>query len=415
LKLRAIAAAAIAVFVVAVVLTVALSQGGDDPSATDSRKPTARQAKPTARPTPPSGAKPVAVPAGGNRPATAATQRPRTHPAPRHRGVEKAIWGPVTMPDGSSAFPIYQRLGVDVLEMPLRWADVAARRPANPVDPAEPTYSWPPQIERAIEEGERHGITVALEVSSTPGWANGGRRPIYAPENPSDFAVFLTAAANRYPQVHRWMIWDEPNRADRFQPNRAEGPAGPRAYAVLLDASYRALKNVSRRNVVISGPLFSGGDVRPPDFLRWMRLPDGRLPRLDWLGLDPYPFRPPDLGAGPAPGGYRDLSDLDTFAREVRRAYAGQGVDPPLWLAQFTIQSGQDSRYFEFHVGEDEQARWLRRGYEVAAAAGHVKGLGWYALLDQRPGRGSANWGLMSASAAPKPAFHAYRHAPGDG
>jgi hypothetical protein len=204
------------------------------------------------------------------------------------------------------------------------------------------------------------------------------------------------------------MIWGEPNRADRFQPNRPGSPIGPRTYAVLLDTSYRALKNVSEKNVVISGPIFTGGEVRPPEFLKWLRLPDGRVPRTDWFGLNPYPFRFPDLAEEPVPGGYRDLSDLDTFGIEVDETYAGLGIKPPLWLSEFTVQSDQDSRYFEFHVSQAEQAQWLKAGYRVAAEAGDVKGLGWFTLLDQPPGKWSAEWGLMSAEGEPKPAFGAY-------
>jgi hypothetical protein len=317
------------------------------------------------------------------------------------------------MPDGESAFPTYRRLGVDVFQIQLRWADVAARRPANPVDPADPAYSWPPELEEAIREARRAGIEIAVMVTSTPGWANGGRAEIRAPTNPSDFAVFLTAAANRYPQVHHWMVWGEPNRSDRFLPNAPNSPAGPRAYAVLLDVGYRALKNVSEENVVIGGPIFTGGDVKPPDFLRWLRLPDGRVPRLDWLGLNPYPFRFPDLREDPIAGGYRDLSDLDTFEREVAATYRGSGTDPPLWLSEFTVQSDQDSSYFEFHVDEAEQAEWLTAGYEAARQAGNVAGLGWFTLLDQPPAPESANWGLMTASGEAKPAFGAYRAVPG--
>ena len=34
----------------------------------------------------------------------------------------KSIWGPLTLPDGSSAFPVYQRLGVEVRQHQLRLA-----------------------------------------------------------------------------------------------------------------------------------------------------------------------------------------------------------------------------------------------------------------------------------------------------
>ena len=153
---------------------------------------------------------------------------------------------------------------------------------------------------------------------------------------------------------------------------------------------------------------FTGGDVKPPDFIRWMRLPSGRPPRLDWYGENPYPFRYPNLADPPMPGGWRDLSDLDTLGEEVDAAYRPLGIRPRLWLSEFTVQSDQDSRYFAFHVSKGEQARWLRAGYVAAEQAGNVAGLGWFTLLDHPHGPTSANWGLMTATGAPKPAFAAY-------
>jgi hypothetical protein len=321
---------------------------------------------------------------------------------------QKAIWGPVQMPDGSSAFPVYRRLGVDVFQIQLRWAEVASRRPADPEDPADPAYRWPADVDFAMREARRYGIEVAVLVTTSPGWANGDRAEIRAPDNAADYARFLTATARRYPQVWRWMIWGEPNRSDRFLPNKAGDPIGPRRYAELLDAAYGALKGVSVANKVIGGMIFTGGDVKPPDFIRWMRLPSGRPPRLDWFGASPYPFRLPDLANPPLAGGWRDLSDLDTLSREVDAAYRPLGIEPPLWLSEFTVQDEQDSRYFAYHVSEAEQAEWLRAGYHVAEEAGNVEGLGWFTLLDQPSGPESGNWGLMTADGVPKPAFHAY-------
>ena len=45
-------------------------------------------------------------------------------PAPAEAAL-KAMWGPSVMPDGSSAFPIYKDLGVDVIQEQLSWRDVA--------------------------------------------------------------------------------------------------------------------------------------------------------------------------------------------------------------------------------------------------------------------------------------------------
>ena len=40
------------------------------------------------------------------------------HPAAASAS-EKAIWGPVTLPNGNSAFPTYQHLGVDTIQFAL--------------------------------------------------------------------------------------------------------------------------------------------------------------------------------------------------------------------------------------------------------------------------------------------------------
>jgi hypothetical protein len=250
-------------------------------------------------------------------------------------------------------------------------------------------------------------------VTHSPPWANGGRGALWAP-NPTEFAQFLTAASRRYPTVRRWMIWGEPNRSDRFLPNAPNSPVGPRRYAPLLDAAYGALKAVSPDNIVIGGDTFTGGEVKPQQFIQWMRLPSGQPPRLDWYGHNPYPFRFPDIQKQPIRGGWRDLSDLDTLADEIDRAYRSRGVRPRLWLSEFTVQSDHTSSVFEAFVSKASQARWLTAGYETAAAEPQVEGLGWFTLLDQTGGPDAAHWGLLTSDGRTrKPAFAAYQRVPG--
>ena len=74
-------------------------------------------------------------------------------------------------------------------------------------------------------------MRVALLVEDAPPWANGGRPAIWAPTDAGDYADFLAAAARRYPLVRRWMIWGEPNRHDRFQPNGENSPPPVARYA----------------------------------------------------------------------------------------------------------------------------------------------------------------------------------------
>ena len=338
-------------------------------------------------------------------------------PAASARSV-KAIWGPVQMPDGSSAFPRYKDLGVRVVQMQLEWADTAASRPADPTNPSDPAYRWPKQVDDTVRAARRHGIKVALMVKGSPPWSNGGRPRQWAPNN-TDYARFLTAASRRYGSVRLWMVWGEVNRAAVFQPLPKNSRVGPRRYATLLNGAYRALKRRSRRNIVIGGMTFSFGAVMPRNFLRWMRLPGGKPPPLDWYGHNPFTRRFPNLRHRGFPGypAARDISDIDTFAREIRRTYrsryrAFRRRGPRLWLSEFTVSSDRPNRDFDFYVSRSAQARWLTAAYRIARREPYVAGLGWVGLLDEPPSvPRSVTFGLMTSDGKPKPAYYAYKRA----
>jgi hypothetical protein len=334
--------------------------------------------------------------------------------APADARPAKAIWGPLQLADGGSAFPIYRDLGVDVLQVQLIWANVAPRRPRDPRDPLDPAYAWPAPLDAAVADARRSGVRIALLVRGSPAWANGGRNSEWAPR-PAHYARFLTAASRRYPSVRRWMIWGEANRAAVFQPLPANRPTGPRAYARLLDAAYGALKRSSRRNLVVGGMTFSFGDVMPARWLRWMRLPSGRRPRLDEYGHNPFSRARPNLRLGlyRAYPEARDIGQLDTFAAELRRAYRGQRpfrrAGPPLWLSEFTVSSDRPNRAFDFAVSRREQAAWLRAGFRIATRVG-ASGFGWFNLQDEPASveRGLTT-GLLTRGGARKPAYRAYK------
>ena len=328
----------------------------------------------------------------------------------RRGPVPKLIWGPAALPNGRSAFPIYGRLGVSVYQADLEWAQVSPTQPMNPSDPSDPAYHWPTVLDRALRDGARYRISVCLLVQGTPSWANGGRGPSWAPTNSADFGAFLTAAARRYPGVHLWMIWGEPNRSGAFEPMPANSPAGPRRYALLLAAAYSALKQASGSNIVIGGDTWSFGAVEPADFVRWMRLPGGRPPPLDYYGHNPFSIRFPKLSE-PAyyPGG-RDINDIDTLEGQLRGVYHRS---VPLWLSEFTVSSNRSNAAFAFSVSRREQARWLSAAFRLADSVGYVAGMGWSDLIDDPPWvhRGLTT-GLMTWKLRPKPAFYAYQHAP---
>lgn len=338
-------------------------------------------------------------------------------PAASARSV-KAIWGPVEMPNGSPAFQVYKNLGVRVFQVQLEWVEAAPSRPAQATNPEDPAYTWPKQVDAAVRAGRRYGIKVAIMVKNSPRWANGGRSGNWAPNN-RDYARFLTAASRRYRSVNLWMVWGETNRAAVFRPLPRNSPVGPRRYATLLDAAYGALKRRSRRNIVIGGMTFSFGAVMPRNFLRWMRLPNGRRPRLDWYGHNPFSQRFPNLrhrGFNGFPGA-RDMSDIDTFANEIRRTYkptsrAFRRRGPRLWLSEYTISSDRPNYAFDFFVSRRRQASFLSAAYRIARRAPYIAGLGWIGLLDDPLSvPQNLTTGLMTYEGRRKPAYHAYRRA----
>lgn len=338
-------------------------------------------------------------------------------PDARAGALEKAFWGPVSV-DGRSQFPIYEQLGVTIYQTTLSWATTAPARPADPRDPADPAYRWPAQLDEAIAQARRHRMKVLIMLIGSPPWANGGRSHEYAPDRPSDFADFARAAARRYPSVRHWMIWGEPSRSNNFKPF-VQQPLGapitaaqrtvPRRYARILDAAYGQLKAQRRSNIVIGGNTYVTGEIRPIDWMKSMRLPSGRPPRLDLYGHNPFSIRNPDLDNPPSAQNLVDFSDLGRFDRLIQRH-----LERPLrrrirmFLSEFTIPTAPDSE-FNFYVSPRTQARWITNAFRVARRVDAVA-LGWIHLYDDPPvpGHTSVNGGLLTHDGRRKPGFYAF-------
>jgi hypothetical protein len=334
------------------------------------------------------------------------------HRAAPSRLPLKAIYGPLTMPEGSSVFPVYHTLGVQVLERQLSWREVAPIRPGDPSDSSDPSYRWPAHLQTAIAEGARYGVQLALVVEGFPAWANGGRGPAWAPTDLQDFASFLQAASRMYPNVHRWLILNEANYFKNFQPLPPHSPVGPERYAQLLDAAYGALKAVSPANLVIGGMTYSAGTISAPRFIRWMRLPGGAPPRMDCYGYNPYSTRYPRLGERPYSADAYEINDIGALHRELAGIYRPTGHVPKLWLAEFGIGDSASSA-FDYYVSPTVQARWVTAAFRLVDSVSYVAALGWYDLLDQpSPPEDPLTEGLMTASGRPKPSFYAYAAAP---
>jgi hypothetical protein len=332
--------------------------------------------------------------------------------------AKKAIWGPVTRA-GKSEFPLYHRLGVKIYETSLYWENVAPTRPLNPTDPADPAYQWPADMDYAIRQASRYHMRVMIEVGGAPQWANGGRAWNYPPTEPGSFAQFLTAAARHYPSAHLWMIWGEPDRQANFAPMRpapvsahrltkAQAVA-PHIYARLLDASYGALKAVSKRNLVIGGNTFTWGKIPTRLWIENLRLPDGRPPRMDLYGHNPFCLRHPSLANPPSRGAAFDFSDLGRLYRLVNR-YLDRGSHPiKLFLSEWTIPTSPHDSEFNYWVAPRVAAQWIKDAWRIVLSSSFIYALGWIHVYDDPPGQGTSG-GLFNYRGHPKPEYYAFRN-----
>jgi hypothetical protein len=338
-------------------------------------------------------------------------------PAPvAARQLQKAIWnrGPT---NGVSEFPTYQQLGVKIVETSLNWAQIAPTRPTNPTDPNDPAYHWPADVDAASQQTQIYGMQQLLEVSKTPPWANGGQDPNYPPTAASDYTDFVVAASRRYPAVRLWLIWSEACSHYRFlpitpqplgAPVSADARVQPQAYATLLDASYATLKGLNPGNTVIGGSTWAACDIRPIDWAHYLKLPDGRRPRMDLWSNNPFIiYNPKKIKRS---WKISDIYGLPRLQAAIDH-YFGTKPRIGLFLSEFTVPTADDVS-LALHTSERGQAKYLRDAFQISRKLGTVAALGWLELYDLPPGPGErlgSPGGLIRQDGVKKPAFSVFR------
>lgn len=327
-------------------------------------------------------------------------------PASAGENAVKSFWGPPTL-DRVSAFPIYKDLGVELYQIQLRWETTARTRPANPRDPADPAYTWPATLDYAIQEAAANGIRVGLMIQGAPPWANGGSQEwSVPPTSDADFAAFVDAAARRYPAVRHWMIWGEVN-------NRFNFKGSARRYARMLDRAYVTLKGRSRRNLVIGGNTFSGGDTKPVRFVKSLRLANGARPRMDLYGHNPFSRRRPVISNRPSSEGFIAFPDVRRFDRTLQRDLRRPGRPRlRMFMSEYALPTQpNDAAFRTYFVSERTQASYIRHAWRTTRREPSIYGLGWFFLRDvaARPDRLGTFGGLIAPDNRRKPGYLAFK------
>ena len=348
--------------------------------------------------------------------AAAASAQPATRSV--LRGPSKCMSAPPNH-NGQSILPELRRLRVRVWSSGISWASIAPTRPANPTDPADPAYRWPADLDAFLKAVRAAGIEPVLYVNGFPSWSNGGRDPSWAPSNPRDFADFMAATVKRYPQVRRWVVFSEPGNYVNFKPQGDNGRRAPRMYARLLDAAYGAMHAVRQGVVVIGGNVHPAGyndetTTAPDTFITNMVLPNGRRPRLDMFGINPYTERPLNP-ALPHRTHRVDFDDLDWLGHRLDQVWPGRHLR--IFIDEFGWNTEHEAQGRLYYVSRKQQATNLRKAYALATKLRRVDTMCWFQLYDDPPQKVGPNWwnwtsGLRTWRSAPKPSWSAFRRVP---
>jgi hypothetical protein len=304
-------------------------------------------------------------------------------------GIQDDAWlqfGPGTLEERVGRL---DAMGADLVRVTLEW---------RTIEPARGTFDWE-RADALLEALRGAGLTPLVSIWGTPGWANGGRGPNVPPRSAANFATFARAAAERYPWVRHWIVWNEPNQ------RRWLSPPSPIVYVTrLLNPAATAIKGVIPRASIAGGataPRGGPGGTSPVDFIRGM----GRAgARLDAYAHHPHPLSPAET---PTTGGCAhcatiSLSTLDRLIKETRSAF---GNRVRIWLTELGFQTNPPDRILG--VGWGTQARYLAEAQHVAYRAAGVDMMIQYLVRDE-PATDRWQSGLETVSGRAKPALAAF-------
>src|SRR5262249_47584947 len=112
-------------------------------------------------------------------------------------------------------------LGSTTVRSLIEWSRVAPdtnakKKPAG-FDATNPD-AYPPGVwapwDAVVQEAQARGMQVILSPVLAPTWADTCKGNSHrCKPSPKEFGEFMTAVGKRYPTVHRWSVWNEPNQS----------------------------------------------------------------------------------------------------------------------------------------------------------------------------------------------------------
>jgi hypothetical protein len=343
-------------------------------------------------------------------------------------------------------------LGGTTIHSLLFWSRIAPdsdskTRPAG-FDASNPD-AYPPgawfQYEQLVSEAQARGLKVILSPVQAPHWAdtcNTRGQAHHCKPSPKDFGAFVTAAAKRFPTVHSWTMWNEPNQSNWLYPQqtRKHGhnlPTAAIVYRNLYRAGVAALQaNGHARDQFLLGETAPLGRttgnlgkrfLSPTAFFQGVFCLDshgrklrGRLAKdegcthykkLVATGISHHPYnrggsQPPTRR--PTGPGEITIANLSKLSRVINQGAHARRIRGGLkfYFTEFGFQSNPPDR--TFGVSLSRQARYINQSDYIAYKNRRVAAVSQYELFDAVSLQ-DFNTGLLLKNGKAKPALNAYR------
>lgn len=323
-------------------------------------------------------------------------------------------------------------LRVGFMRWDMQWSELAATKPRDPRNPADPHYDFGAS-DQFVRAAAAHGLQdrVMFTLWKTPNWASSTKsRKARATQMPNltMWRAFVFACAKRYsgtytppgqttplPRVRSWETWNEPNAYFAFRPQYSNGVSvSPRNYVKLLTALRSEVnKAVKFKPTFVAGAMYKQGgsnSLTPVQFMRGMQAAGARF---DVLSMHPYNRNP---SAGIRDGAHQSttnpsfigVGNFQTFITLSNQIFHHKY---PIWITEFglpTAALGVTKNVATFR----QQSRFVSQALARLKALPQVDRAAWYLVKDEPPRIGA--WyttGLRKDAGAKKPSYNSWMSA----
>jgi hypothetical protein len=304
--------------------------------------------------------------------------------------------------------------GASIIHTTATWAALAPTRPADASNGDDPAYKLA-DLDELVQRASAYGMRVMINITGTPKWANGNKKPNVMPKKVSDLQTFARMLATRYNgasgkgYVGLWSVWNEPNLQQFLTPQYVgKKIVSPTNYAKLYKAAYAGIKAGNRSAQVAIGETSAQGrdkpsagssqTVSPGNFAKLLSKVKGL--RFDAWAHHPYPTAP---GAKPTEKVRYPNVTLSTMPKFEKDLHTWFKRTVPIWITEYGHETKPGERK---GVSLATQAAYAKQALGIARKDPNVQMFIWFTFRDS-----SGNpWqsGLLQPSGSAKPSYSAF-------